>query len=102
MTLERGDVVAVSDPFDDNETRPFVVVNTDDHPFHGEQYVALTLTTRTWFDGTLPLTDDDFVEGGVPEDSFVVPWASCRPERATSANGSAGSSRPPSTTPSRR
>ncbi|WP_436929916.1 type II toxin-antitoxin system PemK/MazF family toxin [Halosimplex halobium] len=79
MTLERGDVVAVSDPFDDNETRPFVVVNTDDHPFHGQQYVALMLTTRTWFDGTIPLSDGDFVEGGVPDDSSVVPWGVASP-----------------------
>jgi hypothetical protein len=72
-------VVGVSDPFGDYETRPFAVVNTDDHPFHGEQYVALTLTTRTWFDGTLPLADGDFVEGSVPDDSYVVPWGVASP-----------------------
>jgi len=79
MTLDRGDVVAVNDPFDDYEIRPFVVVNTDDHPFHSEQYVALTLTTRTWYDGTLSLSEEDFVEGGIPEDSFVVPWGVASP-----------------------
>jgi len=79
MRVSRGDVVAVEDPFDGTETRPFVVVSTDDHPFHGEQYVALTLTTRTWYDGTIPLSDEDFVDGGVPDDSFVVPWGVASP-----------------------
>ena len=73
MTHERGDVVEASDPFDGDGGRPFLVVNTDAHPFHGEQYVAVTLTTRTWYDGTIAVTGADFVEGGVPTDSYVVP-----------------------------
>lgn len=77
--LNRGEVVAVADPFDGETERPFVVVNTDAHPFHGEQYVALTLTTRTWYEGTIPLSDDDFADGGVPEDSSIVPWGVASP-----------------------
>lgn len=79
MTFERGDVVAAADPFDGEGSRPFLVVNTDDHPFHGEQYVAVTLTTRTWYEETIPLRDEDFVDGGVPEESFVVPWGIASP-----------------------
>lgn len=46
MRYERGDVVEASDPFTDaNTSRPFLVLRTVDHPFHGEQYVAVTLTT---------------------------------------------------------
>lgn len=79
-TDERGDVVEASDPFnEDTSSRPFLIVNTDDHPFHGEQYVAVTLTTRTWYDETIPLREDDFEEGGVPEESFIVPWGVVSP-----------------------
>ena len=70
------DVVEASDPFKPGTvSRPFVVVNTADHPFHGEQYIALTLTTKTWHEETIPLTESDFVDGALPKKSFVVPWS---------------------------
>jgi hypothetical protein len=67
---ERGDVVEASDPFrEQNPSRPFCIVSTPDHPFHGEQYLALTLTTKTWYEETIPVTPDDFTElqGECPE-----------------------------------
>lgn len=74
-TYERGDIVETSDPFtDEKPSRPFLIVNTDAHPFHGDQYVAVTLTTKSWYDETVPLHADDFIEGGVPEKSAIVPW----------------------------
>lgn len=83
MTYQRGDVVEVGDPFnEDNPTRPFVIVSTDSHPFHGEQYVAMTLTTRTWYDGIVSLSDEDFLEGEVPKDSSIVPWGLVSPDHA--------------------
>lgn len=73
---EPKDVVEATDPFKPGGvSRPFVVINTADHPFHGEQYIALTLTTKTWHDETIPLTEEDFVDGTVPKKSFVVPWS---------------------------
>lgn len=39
----------------------------------------MTLTTRTWYDDTLPLPDETFVEGGVPEESSIVPWGVSSP-----------------------
>ena len=47
--LRRGHVVLAPDPFksDRDTTRPWVVVNTDAHPFDGEQYVVMGLTTQT-------------------------------------------------------
>lgn len=84
MTIEyeRGDVVEASDPFDENKiSRPFVVVSTSEHPFHGEQYIALALTTRTWYEETIPLTDADFVDGTLPKKSFVVPWGISSPQK---------------------
>ena len=75
MKYERGDVIEAGDPFTESKpSRPFVIVNTDSHPFDGEQYVALTLTTRSWYEETIPLTDDDFLEGGMPKRSYLVPW----------------------------
>lgn len=78
--FERGDVVETDDPFGERTaSRPFLLVNTDAHPFHGEQYVAAALTTRTWYDEAIPLSTDDFVRGGVPSDSSIVPWGITSP-----------------------
>jgi len=82
VEYERGDVVEATDPFGERSaSRPFVIVSTADHPFHGDQYVALTLTTKTWYDETIPLAEEDFVEGGLPRESFVVPWGVGSPQQ---------------------
>jgi len=77
MSAERGDVVVATDPFKDDDAagRPFLVVSRAETPFHGEQYIALALTTRTWHDERLSLTDEDWVTGGAPESSSVMPWS---------------------------
>ena len=54
-------------------------MNTDAHPFHGKQYVAVALTTWTWYVEGIPLTSDEFVRGGVPEDGSIVPWSVTSP-----------------------
>lgn len=68
--FERGDVVWGIDPFkqdsvsnpdshrDDGRIapRPWLVISTGSIPFHPEQYLCLTLTTRTWHDDSIPLT----------------------------------------------
>lgn len=83
MTFERGDVVWDADPWNDRDApRPWLVVSGPEHPFHGEQYVALTLTTKTYHDGTVPIARDDWIEGGAPERSFVVPWGVASPKDA--------------------
>jgi mRNA-degrading endonuclease toxin of MazEF toxin-antitoxin module len=73
---ERGDVVFGADPFNaGNDGRPWLVVsNHEGRPFHGEQYLALTLTTRSWLDGLVSLPETAWVSGGTPADSRVVPW----------------------------
>jgi len=77
MSWERRDVVVALDPFriEESAGRPFLVVNHDDTPFHGEQYMALSLTTRTWHDERVPLADEHWVEGGAPESSSIMPWS---------------------------
>ena len=74
--FERGDVVYGDDPFKSAEAaRPWVVVsNHEGRPFHGEQYLALTLTTRSWMDGLVEIPDPAWVRGGTPKTSRIVPW----------------------------
>ena len=74
--FERGDVVFGEDPFKSDEAaRPWVILsNHDGRPFHGEQYIALTLTTQTWMDGLVEIPDERWLRGGTPEPSCIVPW----------------------------
>ena len=75
--LERGHTVLASDPFKpaSDTTRPWVVVNNDRHPFDRDQYVVMALTTRTWYDERVPLTDADYRDRHAPRDSSIVPHA---------------------------
>ncbi|MCD2202371.1 type II toxin-antitoxin system PemK/MazF family toxin [Halobacterium sp. KA-6] len=74
--FEPGDVVYGVDPFDGaKQARPWLVLsNHEDRPFHGEQYIVVTLTTKSWMDGLLEIPDDDWIRGGTPEQSRIVPW----------------------------
>ena len=47
--LERGDIVYGDDPFKgDEDARPRLIVsNHDGRPSYGDQYVALTLTSKS-------------------------------------------------------
>ena len=53
--FERGDVVYGADPFKSTGAgRPWLVLsNSEGHPFHGEQYIALTLTSKSWMNGLI-------------------------------------------------
>ena len=68
MKYDRGDVVFGADPFDnDKDARPWLIISDDSHPFYGEQYVSLTLTSKMWYDDGFELCDDDWIRGGMPE-----------------------------------
>lgn len=73
---EPGDIVFGADPFrGDESARPWLVLsNHDGRPFHGDQYIVVTLTTRTWMDGLITIDDSDWVRGGTPSKSRIVPW----------------------------
>jgi len=75
--LERGHVVLAPDPFKlhDDATRPWVVVNNEQHPFDKQQYVVMGMTTRTWYEGRIPLDEDDYRHRSAPRDSALVPHA---------------------------
>ncbi|KTG27723.1 hypothetical protein [Haloferax profundi] len=76
MQPERGDVVRSADPFKlgDDRQRPWLIVNNDSHPFDGEQYIAVAISTKEYGD-SIPLSADVWEIGGVPRQSFVSPWA---------------------------
>ena len=76
MQPTRGDVVRSADPFKQgtDRQRPWLVVSTDSHPFDGEQYIAVAISTKE-YDASIPITPDCWTVGGVPRDSFVSPWA---------------------------
>lgn len=73
MTANRGAVVKGPDLFADNDFRPYVRISDDTHPFADEEtvYVAATTTRRS---AAIPLTEADFVSGGLPRDTHVNPW----------------------------
>lgn len=88
-TYERGDIVETSDPFtDEKPSRPFLIVNTDAHPFHGDQYVAVTLTTKSWYDEMVPLHADDSLKAVSPRRVLSFRGASFPPDTTTSSTGS--------------
>jgi len=74
--FERGDVVYGVDPFKrDGVACPWLIVsNHEGRPFHGDQYVALTLTTKSWMDGLIEVPAESWIRGGTPDESRIVPW----------------------------
>jgi mRNA-degrading endonuclease toxin of MazEF toxin-antitoxin module len=73
-SFTRSDVVWAPAQFKTQTTeRPYLVVSTDAHPFHGEEYVALGITTRRRAEA-LSL-DGEWEKGGTPEPSYVNPWS---------------------------
>jgi mRNA interferase MazF len=59
-----GDVVYGADPFKrEMAVRPWLIIsNPENHPFYGEQYIAMTLTTRSWRDGSIKIHSDTVAE----------------------------------------
>ncbi|ERG94073.1 MAG: hypothetical protein J07HQW2_00507 [Haloquadratum walsbyi J07HQW2] len=63
--FDRGDVVYGDDPFKgDEDARPWLILsNHEGRPFHGEQYIALTLTSKSWMDSSTFPRGAGFVAG---------------------------------------
>ena len=73
MSYQRGDVVWGPDPFKSGENpRPWLILNNDTHPFGAEEYMTVTLTTTPHDEG-IPLNDADWVEGGMPRQTYASP-----------------------------
>ena len=75
--FERGDVVYGDDPFKSEEdARPWLILsNHEGRPFHGEQYIVVTLTSKSWIDGLVAIPEEDWLRGGTPDKSRIVPWS---------------------------
>jgi len=69
----RGTVVVASDPFGNTPHRPYLDISDETHPFAGEQYIALGISTKE-YDESISLADS-FVEGRLDRESFVAPWS---------------------------
>jgi mRNA-degrading endonuclease toxin of MazEF toxin-antitoxin module len=82
MRYRRGDVVWAPDPFKSGEQpRPWLILNNESHPFVGEEYMVVTLTT-TPHDAAVPIEDVDWVEGGMPRQSYASPWSIASPKHS--------------------
>ena len=75
--FERGDIVYGDDPFNGEEdARPWLILsNHEGRPFHGDQYITLSLTSKSWMDGLIEIPETSWVRGGTPDESRIVPWA---------------------------
>ncbi|MXR40530.1 type II toxin-antitoxin system PemK/MazF family toxin [Halobaculum sp. WSA2] len=76
LIFERGDVVYGDDPFKSEEdARPWLILsNHEGRPFHGDQYIAVTLTTKSWMDGLIEIPEESWRRGGTPSKSRIAPW----------------------------
>lgn len=73
MGYDRGAVVKGPDLFGGHDHRPYVCLTDDAHPFDDEESLYTTVTT-TRRSAAIPLTESDFVSGGLPQESYVNPW----------------------------
>lgn len=73
MAFQQGAIVLAADPFKDG-VRPFVIVNTSEHPFHGKQYTLMTLSTQD-YDAGIEIHDDFLLRGELERRSFALPWS---------------------------
>jgi hypothetical protein len=70
----RGDVVWHPAPFRDGG-RPYIILSDEQHPFYGEEYMVVGVTT-TGRTNAIELTPDTWAEGGAPKRSWASPWYS--------------------------
>lgn len=74
---EPGDVVYGVDPFKGADSaRPWLIIsNHAEKPFHGDQYIVLALTTRSWVDDVIEIDSNAWIRGGTPKQSRIAPWS---------------------------
>lgn len=79
-----GDVVWTVDPFKHGTgvSRLFAIVSTRTHPFEGEQFVGVTVTTTDHLIAH-PLRDEYWEVGGAPVDSYLLPLSIHTPRAST-------------------
>jgi mRNA interferase MazF len=75
MTHPRGAIVTADDPFGRTPRRPYLIVSDDRHPFAGEQYLAIGITTSNYEEAISiagRLTKGELTREA---DSQAAPWA---------------------------
>jgi len=79
-----GDVVWTVDPFKFGTAIPrlFAIVSTRTHPYEGEQFVGVTVTTTNHLVAH-PLRDEYWAEGGAPKESYLLPLSIHTPRAST-------------------
>ena len=70
--FDRGHVVWHGGLFK-GSARPWLVVSDDGHPFSGEEYIVVGLTT-TARPEAIRVDQDQWVIGGLPKTSYASPW----------------------------
>jgi mRNA-degrading endonuclease toxin of MazEF toxin-antitoxin module len=78
---QRGDVVWHPAPFRDGG-RPYVVLSDDQHPYYGEEYMVVGVTTSER-EQAVALTPATWAKGGAPKRSWASPWYVLTVEHAT-------------------
>lgn len=79
MSLDTGDVVWHEAPFKtptsggSQPDRPWLIISNDNHPFHGNEYIVLGMTTNPRSQG-IRVQQTDWSKGGTPKTSFISPW----------------------------
>jgi mRNA-degrading endonuclease toxin of MazEF toxin-antitoxin module len=74
MTYEQGAVWWGPAPHKSSAAyRPWVIVNTDAHPFAHTESIVLAMTT-TEHSGAVRVPDGAWKKGGSNKESFVSPW----------------------------
>ena len=78
--ISQGDVLWAADPFKQEFAmeRPLIVISNDTHPFRGEQWVAVAVST-TARPRAIELTEDVWLRGSLPQQSYAYPWAIVSP-----------------------
>lgn len=72
--FQRADVVKHPAPFKNPpKHRYFLVLSDDSHPFHGEEYAVVALTSKQRPEA-IEIAHDDWRFGGPSGDSYVSPW----------------------------
>lgn len=70
---DRGAIVVAADPFGNTPRRPYLVVSDENHPFAGEQYIAVGISTKS-YEESIQLAGT-YVDGSLDRDSYLAPWA---------------------------
>lgn len=74
MAYSQGAIVLATDPFGNTATRPYLILSDSTHPFYGQEYVAVVITT-TARQEAIELTDSRYKRGTLPRRSYVSPWS---------------------------